>query len=319
MVFKASILLLIFLSTTPNAVHANTVEAELNDSVQKKDWPSLILLLQPLQGQNFEHDLVLARALISLERRQEALKLLGELVIAHKDERAQKLYHLAGTLFFSQDTSTLYYEAVQLLSASKFAEAKERLDQAAAKEPGQVMVLARLVEVEMLLGQKEAARNHLKLAQARTLLFPELKIYSAKMDLDAPQEKDEESEDFVRQLLPLKASLLDNEVTLTFWAEALKRTKRSQELALLGQKTLKEHPTWSYALAWFYKNGEGTLVSPAQYKTEIDKNLKDSAGFDSRLEKEMKRTQYLWMGYSSRESITLLLHQVQGAGTSSTN
>ncbi|MBC7398007.1 MAG: hypothetical protein H7333_11240, partial [Bdellovibrionales bacterium] len=145
MVFKASILLLAILCLGPGPASATPIETELNESVQKKDWPGVVLLLQPRQGQNFEHDLILARAMISLERRQEALKLLDELYATHKDERTQKLFNLAGTLFFNQDTSTLYYEAVQLLSGAKFAEAKDKLDQAASKEPGQVMVLVRLV------------------------------------------------------------------------------------------------------------------------------------------------------------------------------
>src|ERR1700761_8622705 len=87
------------------------LDQELNDAVQKKDWPSVVLLLQPKKGQNFEHDLVLARALLSLERRQEALKLLVSVAETHnKDERVNRLLQSAGTLFFNQDTSNLYYE-----------------------------------------------------------------------------------------------------------------------------------------------------------------------------------------------------------------
>ncbi|MBC7396979.1 MAG: hypothetical protein H7333_06005, partial [Bdellovibrionales bacterium] len=213
--------------------------------------------------------------------------------------------------FFNQDTSTLYYEAVQLLSGAKFAEAKDKLDQAASKEPGQVMVLVRLVQVEMILGLPAVARNHLKLAQTRTPFFPELKIFEAKLNLDAPEVSEEDPIDWMKALLPVKAALLDNEITLSFWAEALKRSKKSQELAVLGQKTLKDHPDWSYALAWYYKNGEGTLVTPAQYKTQIEKNLKDKAEFEARLQKEMKRTQYYWVGYETYESLIALLQQVR--------
>ena len=53
--------------------YASALSSEVTESLQKKDWPNLILLLRPKQGQNFEQDLILAKAYLSLERRREAI------------------------------------------------------------------------------------------------------------------------------------------------------------------------------------------------------------------------------------------------------
>ena len=244
---------------------------------------------------------------------------MDELYASHKDERTQKLFNLAGTLFFNQETSTLYYEAVQLISIGKFTEAKEHLDQALIKEPGHFLVLLRLVQVEILLGLKDAARNHLRLAESRTPGSFELKLFAAKLDLDAFDASAEDPVDFTKTWMNSKSVFLENELGASLWAEALKREKKLNELSALGQKILKEYSNWSYVLAWYYKNGEGNPVSLAAYKSQVEKNLKDRPAFEARLEKEMKRTQYFWVGYETFETVSALLNQVQSTGTGRTN
>jgi predicted Zn-dependent protease len=295
-----------FMSAASMAV---TYDSELNDAIQKKDWPSVVLLLQPKKGQNFEHDLVLAKALLSLERRPEALKLLSTLSETRKDERLSKLFQSAGTIFFAQETSNLYYEAVDFIKNSKFVEAKDRLDQAILKEPGQVLLLTRLTQLELLSDKKELAATHLKLAQANSLGLMELKLFAAKIAVDRkPFNSDDEPEsiyELVRVLSPLRAQLLENEVTLTYWGEALKRAQKTVELETLAVKTLKEHPAWTYSLQWLRTNGSFNSALDEKLRVRIDQNLKDKAAFLTALESEMKATDYLWAGYVLYDSLLL--------------
>ena len=300
------ILILLFFSSA-NSWALPSSDSDLSDAIQKKDWPQIILLLQPKKGQNFEHDLTLAKAFLSLERRAEALKLLSSLVEVRKDERAIKLFQSAGTLFFTQETSTQYYEALDLIKTLKFAEAKERLDQALVKEPGHVLLLTRLVQVEMLLQTKDQALIHLKLAQANSYANADLRLFAAKMTVEntLSDTDDENDSELYRQLLPYRLSLLENEITLTYWAEAVLHAAKMSELEQLANKILKEHAAWTYSLVWFLKKAEFGPVLQAKLKTQIDKNLKDRALFDSVLDLEMKKTDYLWVGYVSFDALTL--------------
>jgi predicted Zn-dependent protease len=206
---------------------------------------------------------------------------------------------LAGSIFFNHDTESLYFDAVRSISISKFAEAKEKLEQAISKEPGQVLVLTRLVQVELALGLKDAAQNHLKLAQASAPFSIELKLFAAKIALDSA----EDDQDWYRTFSPLKQALLENEVTLTFWAEVLKRAGKTQELESLATKTLKSNPNWTYALSWFYRAEKLSSNKNPKIRAQMEKNLKDKNLFDSALEREMNRSQYYWVGYVIYEDL----------------
>ena len=299
MVFKASILLLFRVLFISECAHALAPDGDLKAALQKKDWPEVVLLLEPKQGQNFDHDLDLARAYLSLERRADALKLLGEQYPDHKEDRLLKLYTLAGSLFFNQETANLYYEAVRLISIAKFSEAKERLEQALSKEPGQVSVLTRLVQVEVQLLQKEQAMKHLKLAQSLAPYSLDLKLIGAGLVLDRPDEAEVDYQSFQA----LKTALMGAEVPLTFWIEVLKRTGKTNELRALAESVLKNHRSWTFAQMAVLKTGLLGPVLQKKYKAQIELNLKDKAQFESRLEQDMKQTQYLWVGFIRYEDL----------------
>ena len=91
MVFKASILLVCVFSLLGLSARADLSEADLNEAVQKKNWPEVVLLITPEQGQNFDHDVTLVRAYLFLERRSEALALASKLYSTHKDEKTKNL------------------------------------------------------------------------------------------------------------------------------------------------------------------------------------------------------------------------------------
>jgi len=301
--------LLLACSLGASGFAASPLDSELSDALQKKDWPSVVLLLEPKKGQNFEHDLTLSKALLSLERRQEALKLLATLQETRKDERVTKLFQSAGTIFFAQETSNLYYEALELIKGLKFAEAKERIDQGLSKEPGQVLLLTRQIQLQLLLGQKEQASANLKIVQTSTANMPELRLFAAKLAVDhalTSTEEDEDAAELYKGLSSYKAQLLENEVTTTYWAESLKRAKRTGDLEALEQKILKEHPLWTYSLQWFRLNAAPAKAQEDKLRDQIDKNLKDKTAFLAALEAEMKKADYLWVGYVTYEGLVAL-------------
>jgi tetratricopeptide (TPR) repeat protein len=293
----------------------SALDTDLADSVQKKDWPAVVLLLDPHQGQNFEHDFTLAKALLSLERRQEALKLLSTLADEHKDERVTKLFQTAGTIFFSQETSNAYYESLDLIRTLKFSEARDHLEQALSKEPGQILLLTRLIQMELLLGKTSAATTNLKLAQDTSQGMTELKLFAVKMAVDKKPDDDDDQNLLYRDVVPLKTQLLENEITLPFWSEALTRAKRNSEIETFAAKTLKDHPLWSYALMDFAKSRSVSPSTQIQLIAQLEKNLKSKDAFDAALEAEMKRTDYFWVGYSVYENLLVDFKKVSATPT----
>lgn len=305
MVFKASILLLFVFSLVRPSAWAETSESDLNQAIQKKNWPEVVLLLAPLQGQNFDHDVTLVRAYLFLERRSEALVLATALYTNHKDDKTRSLLEMAGSIFFSQETSNLYYEAIRLISTSEFKEAKDRLDQALVKEPDQVLVLTRLAQVDLVLGHRDQAATHLALAQKFAPFSNELKLLGAKLfSLSSVSASESDSEqDAYAEFSPIKTQLLENEVTAQLWFQALLSAKKSVDLVALSKKILKENPAWTAALFWFYKNGNLNMADRTKFKIQIEKNLKDKNQFNGNLESEMKQSQYFWVGYFTYETL----------------
>jgi tetratricopeptide (TPR) repeat protein len=259
----------------------------------------VILILEPTKGQNFEHDLELARAYLFLERRQEALGVLLSQYQEHKDERLVKLLNLAGSLFFNQETANLHYEAIQLLRASKFQDAKERIEQALSKEPSHVLLLERLIQTEILLGQSEKAWQHLKQAQALAPYSNELKLLSVRLVLD----RAEEGFDPYIGFLPLKSLLLAEEVPCSFWVEALKRSGKTAELKALAETVLKKNPDWSLIMGALLNTQMLNSPMNKRLKAQLEKNLKDKNLFEQRLERQMSRTSQWWVGYIRYESL----------------
>ena len=281
------------------------VDPEVSEDLQKNDWPALILLLKPKQGQNFEQDLILAKAYLSLERRTEALKTLSQLSPPKKDDRAAKLIEIASSQFFNQETATLYYEALRILSGAQTevkvgqspfqrnlqiaTEAKERLDQALLKEPDHGLILLRIIQVDFLMGLKEPLQEHLKLAVELNPLSKELKIFQAKNLLNSEQEAEA-----YKILFPLKAFLYENELPFTWYLEVLAKMKKSAEITSAKNKILKEHPQWQTAIQWFQKKG---LLNTQELKLL----KKDADAYEKFYQAELKRTQYLWRGYLPTE------------------
>ena len=276
-------------------------DSEWKEAQLKGDWSQVAVLLAPKKGQNFEQDLVLARAWLTIEKRVDALKLLASLVQTRKDERVLKLLNTAATAFFSQDTANRFYEGMRLLSVRKLPEARERFEQALAKEPGQILGLTRLAETEILLGQLEGARARVKEGLLLNPLSSELKAYFMRLDLlsdDAAGAPEEST-----LLGEVKKPYPTQEIPFTWALEYLKRTGEEAELNRISRNFLRDHPDWIRAQVWFYGSGILGASLKKEFKTQIDRVLKHRDRFETEDEARMKQSQYFWLDQPSYDDL----------------
>ncbi|MBS1959418.1 MAG: hypothetical protein JST80_08105 [Bdellovibrionales bacterium] len=271
----------------------------MNSLLQQKDWPGLVLLLKPKEGQNFDHDLILSKAYIQLERRPEAQKLLNTWLDDSKyAELAKKQLDLVSNIFFSQETSNLYFDAVRLISIRKWAEAKDRLDQAIVKEPGNILLISRLVQVDIQLGLKDAAAEQLKVGLDLNPNQNELSVFSARLALD-----DEEERDAQRTLLNQKSWIFEHELPTIWYFDSLQSLKRSSEILTMQKGILKSHPNWAELRVWLLKNGLVPKDQIAQVKTQIEELFKDPEKFNQTQESEYRKGQYYWISNNSIDQL----------------
>jgi hypothetical protein len=260
----------------------------------EKDWAAIVTSLAPKQGQNFEQDLQLAKALFSLERRPEAMAVLNE----YEDPEAAKLARLISGQFYTQDSATLYYEALRLIALSKWSEAREKLESALTREAGNGLVLQRLIQVELVLAKKDSAAEHLKLAQELLPHSKELAFFAAKLALDTADYREA-----YRILSGVKSQVLLEQTLSVWWFETLLRLKKFSELQAIETRFLKDHRTWSYAIDWWIKSKQLSSKDEKVYHDQLGKNLADEVKFNQTQELEGKKTQFQWAGYYSFESL----------------
>jgi|GEM_PF-2428031 len=291
---KASIFLLIAIVFGAPVHAGSALDAGIRDAILRGDWSQQVLLLGPKKGQNFEHDLQLAKALLQLERRGESLKLLNGLAQTFRDERVTKLIRSAGEIFFHQETSNLYFEGLRFLAVGKFTDARERFDQALSKEPGNTLLLTRMLQVEILLDAPDSAAGKLKELQSLAPPSPEVKAYSLKLALLTEDRTESLPQ---RYAVWLKKPYPTAEVPFVFTLEALKRSGRMDEVKSLASSVLREHSDWGYALSWLHTFAELPTSFRQKLKNQIDHELKSRDRFEKSLEFKMKQTQYFWVGY----------------------
>ena len=276
---------------------------ELATSIQNNDWPTIVLLLKAKQGQNFEQDLLLSKALYSLERRQEAVKvLLARLNDKGPDKNTEKTIEkwveLYSTQFLNEDASRLYYEAVGLLASEKWLEAKEKLEAVNGKEPGHKLVLQRLLQVDLILDQKEAFTEHLKLAQEANPFSKELKIFQAR---SLYLQKEEQSA--YRIFQNFKGIISENEVLCVWYLDVLSALNKQVEMNTYLKKLDKEHPQWIWVQSWFVKKPFLDEKEKKAFTVQITKTLKDFSKYKTALEVQARKTDYQWVGFFTAEAL----------------
>jgi tetratricopeptide (TPR) repeat protein len=301
---KKPSMILLFSALIAPSVLATPLDVEVREATQKNDWPEVILLLAPKKGQNIDHDFLLARAYLQMERRAEAQKWLSSLHSQRHDERSLRLWKAAGEIFFNQETSQLHSEGVRLISLLKFQEAQEKLEQALSREPGNTLVLVRLLQVALLLGRLDSAVNHLKELSAIAPDSLEIKIFALQLqNLGADSSLE-------RAKLPIPAHLgkrPEMEVPWVIQMEHWKRQGRTEEIRGAAKEVLSRRPTWAYAQGWLLGSGLLSKSDEKRSRNFLEKNLKQKDRFEGELDREMRRTQYFWVGYVKFDELVSVL------------
>jgi tetratricopeptide (TPR) repeat protein len=300
MALKASILLLLIATSVNEGYAGASFEAELRDATLKNDWTAQVSLLSPRKGQNFEQDLQLGKALLQLERRIDSLKVLVPLHQGSRDERVARLIRLASEMFFNQETSNLFFEALRLLSVGKYGDARDRLEQANSKESGNLMVIQRLIQVDILTGAYDSAGSRLKEALSLAPLSAEAKAFAMKLALVAD---DQNRGEVPRSLMLPKKPYPASQVPFVFTLEALKRWGKVEEIRVIAANLVREHPKWIFAMVWLYSSGMLPDPVKGRLKMQIDRELKNRDRFEKELDLEMRETQHYWVGYISYEDL----------------
>ena len=191
---------------------------------------------------------------------------------------------------------------MRLLSLLKFPEAFERFEQAISKEPGNTLVLVRLMQVELLLGRLDAANAHLKELLLTAPYSQEARFFALRLQGEAPDSMPD----------PVRfpgggGKRPELEVPLVFQLDLWKRQGRTDEIRAAAKEILARHHGWSHAQGWLLRSGMTGAADSARLKTLLEKNLRQRDHFESEREREMRRTRFFWVGYSSYEELSGLL------------
>jgi hypothetical protein len=272
------------------------------------DWPEVVRNLKAKEGQNFDSDLQLIKAYVFLERRSDAQQVLKRWLGTRQHERAVQRLDRLSTLFFSQEVSNQYYESVRQVSVRKWAEARDILESAFQKEPGNVLVITRLVQVYWQLGLKSAVEEKIKLGLDLHPEHPELKVFSSRLDLDTEDFKSAQ-----KTLLSQKSWIFEHELPTLWYFESLSALKRSSEIIVQMKGLLKKHPHWLEMRWWLVKQRLVMGLEAEQVQAEIKSLIKDPAALAQKLEADYRTGQYFWMSSKTIDRITA---EVQAAAAS---
>ena len=105
---------------------------------------------------------------------------------------------------------------------------------------------------------------------------------------------------------------MESQFTTVWYLDVLSRTGKITDLTNLRKQILKNHASWSYALAWFNKNNRYASHDLKSIQAQIQKNtLLDKNKINSQIDAELKRSQYWWAGYTTSDEINELDQKVK--------
>ena len=221
--------------------------------------------------------------------RAEALSTLREIYYSKRDQKSQNLIENYSTQFLTQEGEGFYYQAINLIGAKKFAEAKERLDLANTKEPSHVLILMRLGQVETQLNLKEAAEEHLKTAIKLNPFHRDCRLLQAQLKWASGDEKEA-----FRTLESYKSYVLQNPVLLNIYLKMLKKLGKNAEIENIKRQIMSQGKApvlnWVGLLLYAKLKPEETKLG----KQALDKCNHDADHCFEAIEQNSKRTQFLW-------------------------
>ncbi len=159
----------------------DTLEAHL--LISKKKWPEAAIVLKSILKKNPENTAItidLARALFYQGRREEALGILGATLAREKPAQQKILIRQSRVLsrtFLKAESFQIFQDGVNLMVASRFRQARERLEKALTAEPDNVEILTRLGQCVLLDGDPDSAAERLRTARRLNPFEPEISLW----------------------------------------------------------------------------------------------------------------------------------------------
>lgn len=147
-------------------------------------WEEAAIVLRSVLKKNagfFPGAIELARALVYLGRREEALTLLSQAISRQAPGiRKTALISRVGVvsrMFLSQKTFQVYQDGLNLLAQTKYRAARERFEKALETEPDNLEILTRIGECLVLEGDFDSAAERLRLAKRLNPYEPEISLW----------------------------------------------------------------------------------------------------------------------------------------------
>lgn len=263
-----------------------------------RDWPEIIESLKPKEGQNFEQDLQLVKAFVFLERRIEAQSTLRLWLNSKYRDRAIQQLDQVSSLFFSQEVSNQYFEAVRLASVRNWGEAKEVLEPAYQKEPGNLQLLLRLMQVYWQMGLKSSFEEKVKQALEIHPEHPAVNAFAARWELDQDEPKAA-----LKRLLNQKPWSQQFELPSLWTCEALAAVKRSSEVLPWARQVLSKNSDFWELKWWLVKNGFVSGSEAKRSKEQLIHAQKNTPQLMEGQEKRHRTSQYLWLSPMTPEKM----------------
>ena len=237
------------------------VQSLAQETIQ--DWSKKVIELQEQEGQNFDRDLILVKGYLILHRRVEALTLLAKLSQSYpkKEPILSELFETAAEQFFFQETSELHAEALQLIQAENWSDAKEKIDSALQKEGGHRQLVFRGVQIALALGKPGSVNDLIKFGEAH---FSNQFIWKILFSWHAFQKED--YREIYRVLNPVwlqeKKKFEADEAAYLIYLKMQESLKFAPDWGAIS-KFIKKNPDWFGVRLWRLKKG---------IFTEIEKN-----------------------------------------------
>jgi tetratricopeptide (TPR) repeat protein len=157
--------------------------AEARAFIKKKKWAEAVVVLRSLLRHspgNTPASIDLATVLVYLGRTEEALSTLSSVISKEPTdlrERVIQRLKVVSKLFLTKETFQIFQDGVNLLRTQKYHAARERFEKALEVEPGNVEILTRLAQCQVLDGDADSATEKLRLATRLNPYEPEIKLW----------------------------------------------------------------------------------------------------------------------------------------------
>lgn len=212
--------------------------------LRARDWERSIPFLRSALGKDPESapiTLDLARALAFTGHRVEALRLLNPLLSRESGAVRESLIRrirLLSTLFLKNEDFQIHQDGVNLMLLHKYKPARERLERALEREPGNVEVLTRLGQCLELDGDHDAAIQRLREAQSLNPYEPEIHLWAGRA-----MERAGDPRGALVELRAAGKELPSSELAAIWIAEALEAQGRPDRAIESLESDLRRYPT----------------------------------------------------------------------------